>query len=110
MPGSEALASSNNLKGQVVQDIRQHKVLVYSKSYCPFAKATKDLLQSKGITAKIYELDQMDNGDAIQEILATISGQNTVPNVYINGKHIGGNSEVQDLNEAGKLEETINSA
>ena len=68
--------------------------MVFSKSYCPFAKATKDLFKSKGIDFKVIELDQVPNGDAIHQALKTYSGQNTVPNVYINGKHIGGNSDV----------------
>ena len=93
----------SSLKSSIEQDIAQNKVMVYSKSYCPFAKATKDLLKSKGIEFKAIELDQVSNGDALHAALKSFSGQNTVPNVYINGKHVGGNSDVQSLNSAGKL-------
>lgn len=37
----------------------------------------------------------LDDGSAIQSALAEISGQSTVPNVFISKKHIGGNSDVQ---------------
>ncbi|KAJ8121680.1 hypothetical protein ONZ43_g1930 [Nemania bipapillata] len=41
------------------------------------------------------ELDQVDDGTAIQSALAEISGQRTVPNIYIGQQHIGGNSDLQ---------------
>jgi glutaredoxin 3 len=47
--------------------------------------------------AKYYaiELDQVPDGSDIQAALADISGQRTVPNIYIGQKHIGGNSDLQ---------------
>lgn len=70
-------------------------IAVFSKSYCPYCKATKSLLSS--LDAKFYaiELDQESDGDEIQDALQKISGQRTVPNVYIGQKHIGGNSDLQ---------------
>ena len=50
---------------QIDADIAANPVLVYSKSYCPFAAKTKALFKDNGVTAKIYELDQMDNGSDI---------------------------------------------
>lgn len=68
---------------------------VFSKSYCPYCSATKSLLSS--LDAKFYaiELDQVPDGDDIQAALKEISGQRTVPNVYIGKQHIGGNSDLQ---------------
>lgn len=40
-------------------------------------------------------IDATDDGSAIQESLADITGQRTVPNIFINKEHIGGNSELQ---------------
>ena len=37
------------------------------------------------------ELDLMDDGPKVQEALLSITGQKTVPNVFIGGKHVGGN-------------------
>mmetsp|Transcript_25598 Transcript_25598/g.36074 ORF Transcript_25598/g.36074 Transcript_25598/m.36074 type:complete len:113 (+) Transcript_25598:159-497(+) len=85
----------------------KHKVVIWSKSYCPYCSRTKNVFQSMGVYAKVYELDEMSNGDAIQGVLASISGQHTVPNVYIKGQHIGGNDNVQRAASSGKLKELL---
>ncbi|KAM3456355.1 hypothetical protein MY5147_005907 [Beauveria neobassiana] len=77
--------------------------MVFSKSYCPYCKATKSLLSSLDAKAKVVELDEEADGNALQDALEEISGQRTVPNVYIAKKHIGGNSDVQSLSSSGKL-------
>lgn len=51
----------------------------------------------------IYELDNMKNGPDIQAALLEMTGQRTVPNVFIKGKHVGGNDKVQEANKSGKL-------
>ena len=97
---------AGGLEGQIKSDIESNKVMVYSKSYCPFAAQTKQLLSSNGIAAKILELDQEGNGAEIQATLKTMTNQSTVPNVFINGKHIGGNSDIQALGAA-KIKEMV---
>ena len=42
-------------------EIKTQKVLVVSESWCPFAASAKKMLQQKGVKAKIYEMDLMDN-------------------------------------------------
>lgn len=59
------------------------------------------------IDAKVYELDNMDNGTDIQSALLDISGQRTVPNVFVKGKHLGGNDDTQAAARSGKLEEML---
>ena len=59
------------------------------------------------IDAKVYELDNMDNGADIQSALLDISGQRTVPNVFVKGKHWGGNDDTQAAARSGKLEEML---
>lgn len=70
---------------------------VFSKSYCPYCTASKNLLSS--LDAKFYtiELDKVDDGADIQAALAELSGQRTVPNIFISKKHIGGNSDLQAI-------------
>jgi glutaredoxin 3 len=82
-------------------------VVIYSKSYCPFCTKTKDLFKGMGVEAKVYELDNMDDGAAIQAALGELTGQRTVPNVFVTGKHIGGNSEAQSAAQAGTLKELL---
>jgi len=83
------------------------QVVVFSKAYCPFCTSTKQLLEQLKIDAKVYELDQMEDGAAIQGALLDISGQRTVPNVFVKGKHLGGNDDTQAAARSGKLQELL---
>ncbi|PQE32700.1 glutaredoxin protein [Rutstroemia sp. NJR-2017a WRK4] len=79
--------------------INSNAVAVFSKSYCPYCKATKQLLSS--MDAKFYaiELDQVDDGSDIQAYLKEKTNQSSVPNIFINKEHIGGNSDLQALDK-----------
>ncbi|QPG93922.1 hypothetical protein C2857_003599 [Epichloe festucae Fl1] len=94
-----------------VQDlINKSSVVVFSKSYCPYCRATKQTLDGLKVEYDLLELDQESDGAALQDALEEISGQRTVPNVYIKQKHIGGNSDVQSLQKSGKLEALLKDA
>lgn len=83
-------------------------VFVASKSYCPYCTSAKKLLQQKGVkNIKVIELDDMADGSSVQDALYEITGQRTVPNIFIGGKHVGGNSELQVLERQGKLTEML---
>jgi len=75
--------------------IDDNAVAVFSKSYCPYCKATKILLSQMGAKYYAIELDQVDDGSAIQSALEDITGQSSVPNIFIKQQHIGGNSDLQ---------------
>lgn len=80
-----------------------------SKSYCPYCTQTKNLFQQQlGITsAFVYELDQQPDGNAIQQELLVMTGQRTVPSVFIAGKHLGGNDASQAAYRSGALMEML---
>ncbi|PSN68074.1 glutaredoxin [Corynespora cassiicola Philippines] len=82
-------------KTKVQGIIDENPVAVFSKSYCPYCRATKQLLSDQGAKFYAIELDQVDDGSAIQSALADLTGQSTVPNIFIDKKHIGGNSDLQ---------------
>jgi glutaredoxin 3 len=96
----ETLDSINNT-------IKQNKVTVFSKSYCPYCNQTKDLLNKLGQEYYVEELDKQFNGSTIQKGLQELTGQRTVPNIFINGLHIGGNSDLQQLNSSGQLKSML---
>ncbi|CAK7233269.1 Glutaredoxin [Sporothrix bragantina] len=77
------------------QLIDDNAVVVFSKSYCPYCRSTKRTLDDLGAKYFAIELDQEDDGSEIQNALAEISGQRTVPNIYIAKEHIGGNSDLE---------------
>lgn len=91
----------------VKTEIESSDVIVFSKSYCPFCKATKALFNNMNIEAKVIEMDQVKNGDAMQGELMAMTGQRTVPNVFIKGKHLGGNDDTQAAAKSGKLQEML---
>jgi glutaredoxin 3 len=85
--------SAAKIKAQSIID--ENKVVVFSKSYCPYCKSTKSLLTSLDAPFYVLELDQVDDGAAIQDALEEITNQRSVPNIFINKQHIGGNSDLQ---------------
>ncbi|TDH73122.1 uncharacterized protein CCR75_007600 [Bremia lactucae] len=91
-------------KESVEAKISSTPVVVYSKSYCPYCTKTKVLLEKLGAKFEIVELDQISDGNEQQDALEQITGQRTVPNTFLGGKSIGGNSNIQELHEAGDLE------
>ncbi|CDK29898.1 unnamed protein product [Kuraishia capsulata CBS 1993] len=94
---------SSAVKTKVEGLIKSKPIFVASKTYCPYCSASKKTLDSLDADAYILELDTLSDGDEIQAALAEISGQRTVPNIYIGGEHIGGNSDLQALKSNGKL-------
>ncbi|SAM07379.1 hypothetical protein [Absidia glauca] len=98
--------------GQSVEEkvdslIKNNKVVIFSKSYCPYCSATKNLFKQLGVEAVVLELDQIDDGAAIQDYLQKKTGQRTVPNVFVAQQHVGGNSDVQAANSNGSLEKLL---
>lgn len=91
-------------KEQVKRDIEDIKVLVYSKSYCPYCLNTKKVLETMQVGAKVYELDQISEGQEIQSALIDLTKQRTFPNIFISGVHIGGNSDLMDGLKSGKIQ------
>ncbi|KAF8588379.1 glutaredoxin [Ramaria rubella] len=96
-------------KELVEKAIADYKIAIFSKSWCPFCKAAKATLRALAAEEdiKIYELDQIEDGPAMQAYLLEKTGQRTVPNVFVNQEHIGGNDAVQAAKESGKLQKLI---
>mmetsp|Transcript_32830 Transcript_32830/g.79449 ORF Transcript_32830/g.79449 Transcript_32830/m.79449 type:complete len:234 (-) Transcript_32830:595-1296(-) len=69
-------------------------VALFGKSGCPFCKKAKKALYGIGVHPVIVELDVVENGSAIQSALEDSTGKSTVPNVWLDGKFIGGSEEV----------------
>ncbi|OAL53092.1 glutaredoxin [Pyrenochaeta sp. DS3sAY3a] len=90
---SPATMSATTTKVQSIID--ENAVAVFSKSYCPYCRSAKKLLSDSGANFYVIELDQVDDGSAIQAALGELTGQTTVPNIFIAQKHIGGNSDLQ---------------
>ncbi|XP_072166669.1 uncharacterized protein [Diadema setosum] len=88
----------------VEAEIRDNKVVVFSKTYCPFCTMAKTALKDAGLeNYKLIELDSHSMGAQIQDCLNEITGARTVPRVFIGGKCVGGGTEVKQLQNSGQL-------
>ncbi|GFQ07723.1 glutaredoxin, partial [Phtheirospermum japonicum] len=90
--------------------VASNPVVVFSKSYCPYCVAVKELLRKLGATYKVIELNNESDGSEIQAALKEWTGQRTVPNVFIGGKHIGGCDDTTNLHNQGKLNALLTEA
>merc|ERR1711879_1050902 len=75
--------------------IAKNTVMIFSKSYCPYCTKVKQLFQGLGVNFTAVELDRIADGSEIQAALKQITGGTTVPRVFINSEHIGGNDDTQ---------------
>ncbi|CCJ28480.1 unnamed protein product [Pneumocystis jirovecii] len=94
---------TEDIMNYVESIISANKVVVFSKSYCPYCDRTKELLQNSHIDYTVLELDVIAQGSNIQQYLFEKTGQRTVPNIFINKEHIGGNSDIEALKNSGEL-------
>ncbi|KAJ3216934.1 thioredoxin reductase [Dinochytrium kinnereticum] len=93
---------------EIVQKyIAENHVMVFSKSFCPYCKKAKALLSSLNVKYLAIELDNESNGAEIQAVLQEISGQRTVPNIYIGQQHIGGCDDLHAAHNSGKLKNLL---
>ncbi|WP_265026213.1 MULTISPECIES: glutaredoxin 3 [unclassified Wolbachia] len=81
------------------------KVIIYVKQHCPFCKKAKELLDKKGV--KYEEIDVLKNSDLFNDIKSKYNVR-TVPQIFINDKHIGGCDKLMDLEKEGKLDDMLN--
>lgn len=78
--------------------------MVFSKTTCPFCLKLKSTFKQNRIDFTAVELDTMGPmGSDMQKALLDLSGQKTVPNVFVNGKHIGGSDTTLQLLNEGTL-------
>ncbi|WP_426167350.1 glutaredoxin 3 [Sandarakinorhabdus sp. DWP1-3-1] len=78
------------------------KIEIYTKFLCPYCTRAKALLSKKG--AAFEEHDISMGGPARAEMLERSGGRMTVPQIFIDGRHIGGSDDLAALESAGKLD------
>jgi glutaredoxin 3 len=78
------------------------KVELYTTEYCPFCVRAKALLKSKGVNYE--EIDVTDDAALREKMIELSGGRRTVPEIFIDGKIIGGYEELKALNDAGELD------
>ena len=99
--------SMNSVVEEVQSKISSNKVMVFSKSYCPFCVRAKGALKDLGLEFEVEELDKVKGGSETQGALLEMTGQRTVPNVFINGKHLGGCDDTLAAIRSGQLQKML---
>ena len=78
------------------------KVEIYTRPFCSYCSRAKRLLDSKGIEYDEHELGFA--GPERQDMIQRAGGRTTVPQIFIDGQHIGGCDDLFELEGGGKLD------
>ena len=81
------------------------RVEIYTKTFCGFCWRAKQLLDGKGIEYREIPVDF--GGEARDEMIQRADGNTTVPQIFIDGRHIGGCNELVALDRDGRLDELL---
>ena len=80
------------------------KVEMYATSSCRHCMDARDFLQEKGIEYEEYLLDLMP---LEKDVMIDRCGQKSIPQIFINGQHIGGLTDLRELDSGGKLDKLL---
>ena len=83
------------------------KVEVYSSMLCGFCYRAKKLLEQKGVA--FTDIDVMANPSRRAEMVERSGGRNSVPQIFIDDRHIGGCDELYALDAGNKLDGLLQS-
>ncbi len=78
------------------------EVEIYSSMFCPFCHRAKRLLSEKGVD--FIEIDVDMDGARRREMMERANGRHTVPQIFIDGAHVGGSDDLAALDRTGKLD------
>ena len=78
------------------------KVEIYTKAFCPYCTRAMRLLGDKGVEPQEYDITM--GGPKRAEMLQRSGGASTVPQVFIDGRHIGGSDALAALDARGGLD------
>ncbi|KAL0448413.1 UNVERIFIED_CONTAM: Glutaredoxin-C3 [Sesamum latifolium] len=108
--GPQRALASNSPSAFVENVIYSNKIAIFSKSYCPYSLHAKRIFSELEEQPFVVELDLRDDGYKIQDVLLDLFGRRTVPQVFVNGKHIGGCDDLQAAVRSGHLQKLLNKA
>jgi len=77
-------------------------VEIYTTRFCPYCLSAKRLLTSKGV--RFHETDVSGNPELRQKMMIRAGGRRTVPQIFIDGRHVGGSDDIHALDHRGQLD------
>ena len=81
------------------------EVEMYATSWCPYCMRARALLRNKGVA--FSDIDIEEEPERRREMVRRSGGRTSVPQIFINGEHIGGSDELHALDRAGRLDEKL---
>lgn len=84
------------------------KIEIYTKAFCPYCTRAKALLDGKG--ADFQEIDVTMDRAGFDAMVARSGGRRTVPQVFIDGTHVGGSDDLAALDAKGDLDAMLRAA
>lgn len=84
------------------------KVEIYTKATCPFCIRAKALLDMKGVAYEEYEIS--GGGPKREEMIQRANGRTTVPQIFIDDRHMGGCDDLMRLEMEGQLDAMLQAA
>ena len=78
------------------------RVELYTKATCPYCARARRLLDEKGVSYEEYEISQ--DPDKRAEMMQRANGRSTVPQIFIDGRHVGGSDDLAELERQGHLD------
>ena len=82
-----------------------NQITIYLTQTCGFCHAAKRLLEERGISYD--EIDISSDLENRGEMMRKSNGMRTVPQIFLNSKHVGGFSELYTLQQSGELEKLL---
>ena len=76
------------------------EILLYATKFCPYCRRARALLDSKGVSYKVLDVNQ---NPALWKEINDRTGRNTVPQIFIGGRHVGGCDDLYDIERRGEL-------
>lgn len=83
------------------------EVEVYTTMFCPYCARARGLLERKGVP--YIDIDIIEEPARRDEMIRRAGGRTTVPQIFIDGEHIGGSDELVALDRAGSLDAKLGS-
>ena len=80
-------------------------VTIYTNVYCPYCVRAKALLTQKGVEFEEFKIDEQP--ELRPQMIALAGGRTTVPQIFINGQHVGGCDDLHALDAQGQLDKLL---
>ncbi|XP_008834435.1 glutaredoxin 2 [Nannospalax galili] len=88
---------------QIQETISDNCVVIFSKTSCSYCTMAKKIFHDMNVNYKVVELDMHEYGNQFQDALHKMTGERTVPRIFVNGTFIGGATDTHRLHKEGKL-------